>query len=428
MIKIISLLVFLVQLSLALPILAKVDVVENSHKTSNDTIIFLNIPQRNANAITGTEFVNQVVSLNLTEREKRVVKEILSGNVPSFSHKLRALKINQIIDGKSYELVFFAVCDYMAIGSDDDYLYIPMTPSTAQYLADRMECLLPTKKIVDVVYNKAEIKLKPQPIPPSDKMITIPVFKQHTDSIKQQISQKGIDRSANNIIAGHKKDIIISNKIYSNDRNYERVVIYGWHTSVNNPIQPVYNGHIATYADYSHGARLIFKTAFLNGDSVQVEDILNDQKLSKLLSSEGVIKKPYYPKSNIFTTIESRLNNSQINFNLKQNYPNPFNPATTISYTIPKITHSFVVTSEEKEGNGNLARQILGGDVFTILKVYDTLGREVVTLVEKEQKSGSYRVLWNGRNKNGKKVTSGVYFYQLRIANFFQTKKMIMTK
>ena len=268
--------------------------------TTNDTIRYLNIPERLENAVCGSEFANQVIGLSITDREKAIVKEILSGNVPSFSRKLKPLKITKAVNGKSYELIFFTTCDYIAIGSDDDYLYIPMTPSTAQYLADNMRCSLPTKKMVDIIYTKAAVKLAPQPIPPSDKMTTVPLFMQHTDSIAQQIMQMGLDRSANHIIAGHKKDIIISNKIYDTARTSDRVVIYGWHLDKNDPIQPVHNGHHALYADYSHGVRLISELAFINGDTMLVENILKDRNLSILLSGEGVISKPNYPESDTF--------------------------------------------------------------------------------------------------------------------------------
>ena len=263
--------------------------------TTHDTIRYLNIPERLENAIEGSDFANQVTGLGIIDREKAVVREILSGNVPSSLRKLKPLKINETINAKNYELIFFTTYDYIAIGSDQDYLYIPLTPSTVQYLADNLNCSLPTKKIVDIIYAKAEIKLEPQPIPPSDIMTTVPVFRQHTDSIKQQIIQLGIDRSVDKILAGHKKDIIISNKIYSTDGTSDRVVIYGWHLGEDNPIQPVYYGHIALYADYSHGVRLISKIAFINGESIQVDDILKDPNLSILLSCEGVINKPYYP-------------------------------------------------------------------------------------------------------------------------------------
>jgi len=373
----------------------------SNHKlklTTNDTIRYLNIPERTANAIKGSEFVNQVTGLSIIDRERAVVREILSGNVPSFSRKLKALKISQTINANSYELVFFTVCDYMAIGSDQDYLYIPMTPSTAQYLADSINCTLPTKKMVDIIYSKAEFKLRPQPIPPSDTMTTVPVFWQHTDSIKQQFSQLGFDRSADSIVGGTKKDIIISNKIYSLDRNYERVVIYGWHLSENNPIQPVYNGHIAMYADYSHGVRLISKLAFLNGDSIQVDEILKDPNLWILLSNEGVISKPYYPASDFLTSLEGRFENSQIDFQLNQNYPNPFNPTTTINYQISEIS-------------------------AVDLSIFNLIGQKVVTLVSEQQPAGNYEVEWNAQS-----YSSGIYMYKLKAGFFEQSRKMILLR
>jgi len=249
--------------------------------------------------------------------------------------------------------------------------------------------------------------LHPQPIPPSNKMTTVPVFQNHTDSIKQQISQIGFDRSADNIIAGHKKDIIISKKIYSSDRNYDRVVIYGWHLGVNNPIQPVYNGHIASYADYSHGVRLIANVAFLNGDSVQVSDVLQDPNLAVLLSNEGTISKPYYPESNIFTSIGNRPRNSQVDFKLSQNYPNPFNSSTTIKYS---IRHKGLVQ----------------------LKIYDISGRLVTTLVNEEQRAGNYRFIWLGQTQTGQPVASGIFFCNLSILNdsaySVQSQKLVLIR
>jgi hypothetical protein len=59
----------------------------------------------------------------------------------------------------------------------------------------------------------------------------------------------------------------------------------------------------------------------------------------------------------------------------------------------------------------------------TTLKVYDILGREVATLVNKQQKSGNYEVNFDAGN-----LTSGVYFYQLQSGNFNESKKMILLK
>ena len=262
-----------------------------------DSLQYLHIPARPANAIEGSAFVAQLTGMGIEYRETAILREILSGNVPSFSRKLRSIKINQTIDTEDFELIYFTTLDYMAIGSDRDYLYVPLTPASAQYLADTLNCSLPTKRIVDKIYAISDIKLSPQPIPPSDTMTTISVFEQHTDSILLQLSLLRFDRSTNSIVAGHKKDIIISNKIYDADINCDRVVIYGWHLSEDNPIQPVYNGHIARYADYSHAVRLISKVAFINGAPFHTDTILRDPRLSILLSDEGVIRKPFYPKA-----------------------------------------------------------------------------------------------------------------------------------
>jgi hypothetical protein len=248
--------------------------------------------------MTGSEFAKHISNMSIIERESAMIKEVLSGNIPSFSRNLKPVILTQKVNGKTHKCTFYATCDYLAIGSDSDYFYIPMTPSTAQYLAEKLQCSLPTSKMVDMIYAQADIKLKPQPIPPSNAMVTVPVFKQHTDSIRQQIDNLGLNRSADNNMSGHKKDIVISNKIYDKDNPFARVVIYGWHLGEGNPIQPPYSGHIASYADYSHGVRLISKNALMNEEPFQIVDILKDTELSSILSNEGVIDNPSYPLSN----------------------------------------------------------------------------------------------------------------------------------
>ena len=90
-------------------------------------------------------------------------------------------------------------------------------------------------------------------------------------------------------------------------------------------------------------------------------------------------------------------------FILSQNYPNPFNPETRISYQIPSIE---------------------GQDIQHVtLKVYDTLGREVQTLVDENKKAGYYTTILDGND-----VASGVYFYRLEAGDFIQTRRMLLLK
>ena len=88
---------------------------------------------------------------------------------------------------------------------------------------------------------------------------------------------------------------------------------------------------------------------------------------------------------------------------LGQNYPNPFNPSTTIKYEIPD--------------------QVRNDNVLVKLKIYDVLGREVATLVNKQQQAGSYEVQFDASS-----LTSGVYFYSLNVSYFIATKKLVLLK
>ncbi|MDP3023966.1 MAG: cohesin domain-containing protein [candidate division Zixibacteria bacterium] len=96
-------------------------------------------------------------------------------------------------------------------------------------------------------------------------------------------------------------------------------------------------------------------------------------------------------------------------FSLGQNYPNPFNPTTTIRFEI---------------GIGGGPQQ----SVQTTLRVYNILGQRVKTLVDEPKSSGIYYQTWDGKDEQGDKVSSGVYFYQLRAGGYNQTKKMVLLK
>jgi len=96
-----------------------------------------------------------------------------------------------------------------------------------------------------------------------------------------------------------------------------------------------------------------------------------------------------------------------MNFDLHQNYPNPFNPSTTISYTL-------------RPTSGRLPR--------TTLSIFNLLGQQVVTLVDKVQLPGTYNVQWDGSSKSGQQVATGIYFYKLSRGDDSQSKKMILLK
>jgi hypothetical protein len=103
-------------------------------------------------------------------------------------------------------------------------------------------------------------------------------------------------------------------------------------------------------------------------------------------------------KYNQLTDVRSDSKNIPSEYSLNQNYPNPFNPSTKISY------------------------QILESGQVT-LKVYNTLGKEVMTLVNGERAAGKYTIDFNGQ-----RLSSGIYFYSIQSGSFFETKKMMLIK
>ena len=119
-----------------------------------------------------------------------------------------------------------------------------------------------------------------------------------------------------------------------------------------------------------------------------------------------------------FFTAEGMIGNGMMQlrnpdeFNLYQNYPNPFNNQTTIMYDIP----SLMVNTVDVE-----------------ILIYNTVGTLVRTLDEGDKAAGQHTTLWDGRNDDGEKVSSGVYFYQLRAkvdgqSDYNKTKKMVIVR
>ncbi len=244
----------------------------------------LSLPPRPPNAPGGTQFTNIITSLSLSERERWIYAEVLRGNVPDW---LRALwPVN--VSAAGHTVVYHVLPDYVAIGSDADYFLAPMTPVLAQRLADRLGCTLPTRKMVNQIWTNAAVKLVPQPIPPSPEMTTVPVFAAHNARVRQQRDTVTNIHPFGALVAGDKKDEIISTLIYSNlQAGVPRpVVIYGWHQTNGQPIQPAYNGHGETYADYSHGIRLVQMSCAVDGAPGTVTNVLTDPARAFLLSDE----------------------------------------------------------------------------------------------------------------------------------------------
>lgn len=104
-------------------------------------------------------------------------------------------------------------------------------------------------------------------------------------------------------------------------------------------------------------------------------------------------------------TLDSRAPSANLptSFGMSQNVPNPFNPTTQVSFALPKAAK-------------------------VNLSVYNVLGQQVKTLVDGDMNAGYQTVTWDGTDRTGSQVASGVYFYKLRAGDYSDTKKMLLLK
>ncbi len=249
------------------------------------------LPPRSPDAPTGSEFLAATADLSPEDREAAIQNEILNGNIPDFLRNSRDVTIvGESADGEPTTIDLSVTPDYLAIGTDDDYVRIPMTPDTAQAIADATGTSLPTTRIVDEIYAAADGQLTPDPLPPGPGMTTNGYYGQHQADVEQQRIAEGFENG--DLLAGHKKDVVITNRLESQP---DRVAIYGWHQPSGRPIQSLSLVHGDYYADYSHGVRLVDGEVRVNGEVRNLADVLADPNLAHLLSSEGPLRVTRHP-------------------------------------------------------------------------------------------------------------------------------------
>ena len=193
--------------------------------------------------------------------------------------------------------------------------------------------------------------------------------------------------------------------------------------SYTDQIQPIFNSN-CTGCHVGGGAATLNLTDYsgvmaggVSGLSVISGDHYNSELYNRITLPEGAAGSmpPNDPLSQeeinlIADWINEGANNLAINdnflpqnFTLDQNYPNPFNPSTTILYN-------------------------LSSDGFISFEIFNLNGKKIRTVVNEFQNSGPKKVIWNGDNNEGQKVSAGVYLYSLITGDIQRTKKMLLVK
>lgn len=244
------------------------------------------IPKRSPTAPKGAEFIQLVHGLPDTARETEIALQLRAGNLPEFLRHLKPVRLySERGDGRVSEITLCVARDYLSIGSDEDFLRIPMGLPTAITTAISFGFVLPTKRMVDAIYAQAEIRLVPQPLPAGDEMRSTAYYADHNERITAQRTVMNAPLDA--LMAGHKKDLVMTGRLWAKPG---RVAIYGWHQPDGLPIQSLSTVHGARYADYSHGVRMVSPVAYVDGEPRSLLELLEDPEFTGVLSDEGPIQ------------------------------------------------------------------------------------------------------------------------------------------
>jgi hypothetical protein len=244
------------------------------------------IPARAQQALSGSEFARFVSGMDAHQREQAILNQIVEGNVPAFLRNLVPVELKfEGPNSKPVRATIFVLPDYLAIGSNRDFLRIPMNLETATAVVDKLGFVLPTKKMVDAIYYQSAFHFIPEPLPAGPEMRSTAYYQTHNQMIEKQARNRGIP--AGPLVSGDKKDVVLTNLLA---RKPGRIAIYGWHLLTGQPIQPLSTVHGACYADYSHGIRLVSSTALVDGRPRQISELLQDPSLAGVLSDEGPIR------------------------------------------------------------------------------------------------------------------------------------------
>jgi len=299
-------------------------------------------PPRDKDDMTGSQFMRSVRNLSQAQIEERAFQQALRGNMPSFMRpeNFYEIAISEEIDGAQVEMRIRVAPDYFAIGSDDNFVRIPVSPLLARRLADHFGWVLPTSRIVDIVDREAGLgdtgRMTFNAAPDIAKRVTDPETQQRVSAkwnhreygayegrwmmspqfteeqnemIQEQIEAENEQRRRDNpdnpnipgvsdvLRAGHKKDIIYHNETVSR----RTVCIYHpRRQSVN------YVSHHDRYMDYSHGfravddsveVRYVERDGSRHSETLPMATILNDEHLYRMLSDHRLdIRRQYQPR------------------------------------------------------------------------------------------------------------------------------------
>lgn len=260
-------------------------------KLRKETMPVPHLADKPTATLTGARFMHQADTTEFWALEELIVEAVTDGQVPDALRQFRKITFTTpVVDSveilrKRHKVEMWVLPDYIAIGTNDDFVRMPMGPLAAQRIADALGCTLPTTFLVDRIAEASEGHVDIFPFRPLGGRNCQPiVFQDSNNAINAQFKAYGYHFGQ--LISGLKKDIVITYKIMTL-AGYERnVAIYGWHHPDGRVQQPLFVRHGNFYADYSHGVRLIYNKVKIDGVEYDIREVLQSPELYRLLSDE----------------------------------------------------------------------------------------------------------------------------------------------
>ena len=292
------------------------------------------LPSRQPGAPSGSAFIKTIWGENApgpvewTKREESILAQLLAGNMPSWLRQWVTVEVQ----ASSPKVTVRVLPDYLCVGDDTDFRHVPLDQHSAQRVADMFGACLPTAKICHAIYRttpaaqqvgafKRDYYITPWTLRTVIKknwaQTSTAAYDEHSLAIQAGMTKAGI--KPGQILAGHKKDVIIANGLHRQPR---KIAFHGFYDAKGYPAEPCYevkggplpscNKEAPTlahpegrFSDYSQGVRLVHPIMHIDGAVKLVREVLVDPILSKLISSEGPISPPRIPRAVAASSRES---------------------------------------------------------------------------------------------------------------------------
>lgn len=235
-------------------------------------------------SLSATDWLNTISETDLTSRDNAIIKAIADDNIPIFLKN----RIEVLIADENNKLFYWVSPDVLSIGTNDDFVRVPMGGKTAKKIVDELNCVISTPKMVFDIWQQSEIKAIPiMGSPPFDNsMGYTSKFVNHNVKIQNELDNL-INYRLGKLTSGIKKDIVVCSQLWGTAN--KNLAIFGWYNTNGIPVQPLNaTSHSIDYQDYSSSLRLVNRYMSLNGQKVDYYDVLNDPKFSYLLTNEGI--------------------------------------------------------------------------------------------------------------------------------------------